>query len=321
MEEKSLMYKIDKARQFIAFGASVIVAVQICVILIEGSAICPNAGCELVEKQTTITPLGVNILGLLFFQAVFWLMRWQDGREKGDINWANGLLLAGLAAETVFLSYQLFVVKAFCGYCLLILFLVLLLNLLSGKRQVGIGTATAVAILVGFSLLRFSPAAGSSEKFSLKNGSYGTRTCVNPSKRIYLIFSEDCPHCVKVIRALDGCSSCELHLNPIDRIDDLQFSDLKQNSDYSPEINRSVLSMFGIGEIPVLVVDNHDGFQFIKGTRRIIDYISHACFMQEPSLYFDRSQFSDQENITAFSLDDGECSVEIDCNDPHIPEP
>lgn len=308
------MIRTERLKQIIAFGASVIVAIQIGVILINGSAVCPNAACELVEEQTTITPLGLNILGFLYFQSVFWAMRWQARNEMGVTNWISLLLVAGLAAESVLFSFQLFVIQAFCAYCLLVLALILLLNILNGKNQIWYGAALLVAIVIGFSVLRFNPVSASSKELSLEKGIYGTRTCVNPSKQIYLIFSEHCSHCIKVINALEGCNSCELHLNPIDRIDAFQFDGFKTNATFSAKVNRSILAMFGIDTIPVLLVENTDGFQFIRGTDRIIDYIHHACFMQEPTLYLDRSQFPDQEHITAFSMDEGECSVQIDCN-------
>lgn len=306
---------VERIKQIIALGAGVIVAIQTGIILFKGTALCPNAACELVEAQTTITPLGLNILGFVYFLTVFWMMRRQARSDQSVTNWVNLLLLAGLAAEAVLFSFQLFVVKAFCGYCLLILVLILAMNILSGTNQMWRGAALTAAVLIGFSVLRFNPVTASFQDVSLEKGIYGTRTCVNPSKQIYLIFSEDCPHCIQVINALEGCNSCELHLNPIDPIDDSQFRGFKPNAAYSTQANRTILSMFGIDTIPVLLVENPDGFQFIRGTQRIIDYIHHACFMQEPTLYLDRSQFPDQEHITAFSLDEGECSVEIDCDD------
>jgi uncharacterized membrane protein len=310
---------MERIKQIIAFGASLIVAAQIGIILVSGSAACPNEACKIVEQLTTITPLGLNIIGFLFFQAVFWVLRWHARRDGEGYSWPNLLLLAGLAAETVLFCFQLFVVRAFCAYCLFIFAVILVLNLLSGKKQVLSGASLAVAILIGFSVLSFRPATVSSETFALEKGIYGTRTCAEPTKQIYLIFSDDCPHCLSVIQALEECNSCDLHLNPIDRIEDLRFAGIEANPEYAPQVNRLILSMFGIKEIPVLLVDHQDGFQFIKGERRIIDYIRHACFKQEPTLYLDRSQYPDQEQISAFSEDEGECSIEIDCDDPGDP--
>lgn len=310
---------MNRIKQVIALGAGIIVAVQIGMILVSGSAACPNEACKIVEDLTTITPLGLNIIGFLYVLAVFWLFRRNGGRGGDGYNWPNLLLLAGLAAETVLFSFQLFVVRAFCAYCLFIFAVILVLNLLSGKKQVLSGATLAVAILVGFSVLSFRPATVSSDTFALEKGIYGTRTCAEPTKQIYLIFSDDYPHCLNVIEALEQCNSCDLHLNPINRVGDLDFAGVETNQEYAPRVNRLILSMFGIREIPVLLVDHQDGFQFIKAERRIIEYIRHACFKQEPTLYLDRSQFPDQDQISAFSEDEGECSIEIECDEAQAP--
>jgi hypothetical protein len=119
-----------------------------------------------------------------------------------------------------------------------------------------------------------------------------------------------------VIEALNGCNSCELHLNPIDRIETLEFEDIDPMPRYSPEINRQVLAMFGIEEVPVLLVKSKGDFSFIQGEEKIIEYISHACFTQAPTLYLNRSQLINSDHISAFLQDeDGKCSIDIDCED------
>jgi hypothetical protein len=67
--------------------------------------------------------------------------------------------------------------------------------------------------------------------------------------------------------------------------------------------------------IDVQSVINRVAADVVNQMEHIAHLFNHACFMQEPTLYLDRSQFPDQEHITAFSLDEGECSVEIDCDD------
>ncbi|MGB5986427.1 MAG: hypothetical protein WBG37_14065, partial [Desulfobacterales bacterium] len=274
----------NKIARIIALGTSIVIALQIVLILIRGSGVCFNDACKIVEEYTTITPLGLNLIGFLFFQALFWSLWWHDTRQAESHNWPNLLLLAGLAAETVLFSFQLYVVRSFCAYCLLIFAAILVLNLLRGRRQVLAGATLTLAILIGFSVLSFNPTMVSSQTFTLERGIYGTRTCAQPTKKIYLIFSEECPHCLKVVEALNNCNSCELHLNPIDQIETLHFDGVDLTATYSPQINRLILSMFGIQEIPVLLVDNQGDFSFIKGENKIIDYITHACFTQSPTL-------------------------------------
>jgi len=309
----------SKIRSIIALGTSLIIAVQIGIILVSGNAACPNEACEIVGQYTTITPLGLNILGLLYFLSVFWILRRSGSREgiyeSVGIDWPGLLLLAGLAGDTVLFAFQVFVVQKFCGYCLLILGLVLTLNLLGGKKQVLAALALALAVLISFSMLSFQPVTATSRDFSLEDGVFGTRTCAAPSKQIYLIFSKDCPHCLRVLESLESCNSCNLHLNPIDHISNPRFADVQPNESYSPEVNRQILAMFGIEEIPVLLVDNQGEFLFIKGEEKIIEYIMHACFTQEPTIFLDHSQYSDQSQIKAFLHGGDDCSIDINCGE------
>jgi hypothetical protein len=103
-------------------------------------------------------------------------------------------------------------------------------------------------------------------------------------------------------------------LNPIDRIESLEFMKLDLNPDFSPEVNRLVLGVLGIDTVPVLVVKTTDGYRFIKGEKKIVNYVSHACFTEADVMYYDKSNQADDEGITVITEEQGECSVEIDCD-------
>ena len=119
-----------------------------------------------------------------------------------------------------------------------------------------------------------------------------------------------------MIAALEECNSCDLNLNPIDAVGGLEFEGIVKRERYSPQVNRQILNVLGIDKIPVLLVEHSDGFQFIQGEQRIIDYIRHACFQPEPTLYLNRSRYPDKDQISAFSEDEGECSISVDCAEP-----
>ncbi len=306
---------MEKTARIIALVASFVVTVQIGMILVTGSAVCPTEACKIVEELTTIGPLGLNLIGVFYFLTLFGVLHWAGGRKDKRLSWVGLLLLAGLAAEMVLFSFQLIVVKAFCLYCLFIFAAILFLNILYGKKQILAGMAVAGAILIGFSLVNFKTVQ-SSTNFTLDEGVFGSRTCAAPTKELYLIFSDECPHCLEVIKALEECNSCNLHLNPIEEVGDLEFEGIVKRDHYSPYINRQILSIMGIDKIPVLLVEHTDGFQFIQGERRIIDYVRHACFQSEPTLYLNRSRYPDKEQISAYSEDEGECSVTVDCAEP-----
>jgi len=301
--------------QFLALSASLVIAVQIVYSLVNGSTICPNEGCELVERLTALSPLYFNILGLLYFQLVYWSFRIFKNKSLDGLNFSGLLLLAGLAVEGVLLAYQLFVAHVVCSYCILIFLFVILLNLVYGRKQLISGVTIVIAIIFSFSILTFLPARVSSQLYSLDSGSYGIKSCAEPSKKIYLIFSSDCSHCVNVIKALENCNSCDFYLNPIEKIDAFKVNDLELALSYSPEVNRLMLAILGIKEIPVLVVKDTAGFSFIKGEDKILNYVRHACFDTQPVLYLDQSFQAEGQEMTVLTEDGGECTLDIDCND------
>jgi hypothetical protein len=302
--------------QIIAIIASFITALQAVIGLIYGSIICPNSGCQVVEGLTAISPLYLNFLGLLFFQGVFWGLRFQKNKSTQSVDLLGIFLIAGLVFDSILLAYQIFVVQTFCGYCLLIFVLVLTLNLFYGKRQMVAGIAILGMTLFSFSALTFIPTGVLSQSEPLKTASYGLKSCSTPTKEIYLIFSSDCPYCENVLQTLSNCNSCDLYLNPIDNIDSLENMKLDLNPDFSPEINRLVLGVLGINSVPVLVVKSAEGYRFIKGEKKIVNYVSHACFTEADVLYYEDSIQAGDRGITVITDQEGECSVAIDCERP-----
>jgi len=302
-----------KIMRIVALGASAITAFQAVINLITGSSICPNAGCKVVESLTSISPLYLNILGFIFFQVVFWLLGNLKSKPGNGRYLVDLTLLGGLAFEAALLGYQLFVAHSLCSYCLLILVFVIILNILYGARQIAVGAAIFAAVVISFSIMALFPASASSQKYSLKNASYGIKSCASPNKEIYLIFSSDCPHCQQVIESLNNCNSCDLYLNPIDNISSLNIVGLEKNKSFSPGVNRLILEIFGIDSVPVLVVKDEESYRFIKGENQILNFIRRACFTHDEVLYFDKLPAAADKEITVLTEKDEECSVEIDC--------
>ena len=299
--------------RIVALGASVITAFQAVINLLTGSSICPNAGCKVVESLTSIPPLYLNSLGFIFFQVVFWLLGNLKSKPGTGRYWVGPVLLCGLAFESALLGYQLFVAHSLCSYCLLILFFVIILNILYGARQMAVGAAILSAVVISFSIMALLPASAGSQKYSLKDASYGLKSCASPTKEIYLIFSSDCPHCQQVIESLNNCNSCDLYLNPIDNISSLNIVGLELNKGFSPGVNRLILEIFGIDSVPVLVVKDEESYRFVRGENRILHFMRRACFTHDEVLYFDKSPAAADKEITVLTEEDEECSVEIDC--------
>jgi len=303
--------------RIIALIASLGVAVQVIITLFSGSGYCPSQGCKVVESLTLIPPLWLNVMGFIFFQAVFWSLRRLKGKTIFKIDPTALLLLGGLIFDASLLAYQVFVVQTFCAYCLVVFACVLGLNILYGVRQTIWGLTVLAAILFSFSILSFTPGKNHPDGFSLKAAAWGVRSCSTPTKEVYLIFSSTCPHCQKVIQSLDQCNSCDLYLNPIDDITALKLEGVERINTFSPQDNRHMLELLEIDTIPVLVSKGPDSYDIIRGEGNILNYLSSACFTDEDVLYLDSSMDSSEDGITIFSQETGECSVTIDCPDEH----
>jgi uncharacterized membrane protein len=302
-----------KIMRIVAMIASIIAGLQAAINLITGSSICPNAGCKVVESLTSISPLYLNILGCIFFQLVFWLLGNPKTKPRSNHYLVGPLLLCGLAFDSALMAYQIFAAHSLCSYCLLILFFVIILNILYGARQMAVGFAISSAVVISFSILTLFPTGAGSKPYSLKNASYGLKSCASPTKEIYLIFSSDCPHCRQVIETLNNCNSCDLYLNPVDNLSSLNISGLELNKSFSPQVNRLILEIFGIDSVPVLVVKDKESYRFVRGGNRILSFIRHACFTHDEVLYLDKSPADADREITVLTEKDEECSVEIDC--------
>lgn len=300
---------------------------QSAMLLARGEAFCFNEGCRIVEGLTRVSPLYINLAGLGFFLAVATLA-WRAPASGTVRRLLGTLLLAGVGAEGVLFGYQLFVAKTFCGWCLIVFGLIALLTLLAGGRQTLRAAGVFAAALVAFSALRFgvvrSPAGGR----ALDGGTFGVRRCENPAKQLYLVFSSNCPHCAEVLRALESCNSCNFHFNPIDPIAGLDLPGVEHSATWDPAVNRELLALLGIEEVPVLLVPGPEGMSVIRGEKRILAFIRAECFRAEPVLNIDPSRLLGEGSMELFrdEKDDG-CNVKVDCPeeekaaDPFAPSP
>jgi len=299
-------------------------AVQSTLQLVRGTAICLNEGCRIVEGLTRIPPVAINLAGLGFFITVA-ALAWRAPASKPARRLLGLLLLAGIAAEGVLFGYQMFVAKTFCSWCLVVFTLVALLNLLAGWRQALGAAAVFAASLMAFWALRFGviqPAAGGR---ALDGGTYGVRRCEAPAKQLYLFFSSTCPHCAEVLRALESCNSCNFHFNPVDRIAGLDLPGVERSASYDPAVNRGLLALLGIEEVPVILAPGPEGVSVIRGEQRILAYIRAECFRAEPLLNIDPSRALEDGSLQLFrdEKDDG-CNVTVECppgEEPNKTEP
>jgi len=262
-------------RAIIAFLASVLTAVQAFSIYIKGQAICFNNGCAIVDSLTTVSPLYVNIIGLVFFQVLFWCLLWgRDGSELWH-KFARLLLLAGLCAEAVLIFFQYAIATVFCSYCLVILSFIVLLNILFGPRQIFRGLVLYSAVTIACFGLQFRMASGSDSP--LEDGSIAQVIGAQQGVKLYLFFSSTCSHCEKVIEELQRDNKCTVRFNPIERIDGFAFPGSNISTEYNPAININFMKSLSLKEIPVLIAGEEQRTLVMKGEKRIIDYLAENC--------------------------------------------
>jgi hypothetical protein len=300
-------------------------AAQSALLLVRGEALCLNEGCRVVEGLTRVPPLYVNLAGFAFFLAAA-LLAWRAPANHAARRLLRTLLLAGIAVEGVLFSFQLLVAKAFCAWCLSVFALVVLLNLLAGARQVLGAAAVFAASLAAFAALRFGVVQPPAGGRALDGGTYGVRRCESPAKQLYLVFSSSCPHCAEVLRTLESCNSCNFHFNPIDRLEGLDLPGVERTHSWDPAVNRELLALLGIDEVPALLVPGPEGMSIIRGEKRILAFIRAECFRAEPVLNVDPSRLLGDGALELFrdEKDDG-CNVQVDCpegenvDDPFAP--
>jgi len=296
-------------------------AIQAALLFGSGKAICFNEGCRVIEGLTRVSPLYINLAGLGFFLAAA-VLGWRAPESQSVRRLLGLLLLAGIAAEGVLFGFQAFVAKAFCSWCLAVFALVALLNLLAGARQALGAAAVFAASFAAFSVLSFGvikPPAGGR---ALDGGTYGVRRCAAPAKQVYLVFSSTCPHCAEVLRTLESCNSCNFHFNPIDQIAGLDLPGVERSAAYDPGVNRGLLALLGIEEVPVLLAPGPEGMSVIRGEKRILAYIRAECFRASPVLNIDPSRLLGDGSLRLFrdEKDDG-CNVTVDCPPGQSPQP
>lgn len=310
------MTKTMNVSRLVALAGSILTLVQILLLVSENDGICFNDGCEIIDSLTTVPPVFFNIGGFFFFQAVFWGI-WLARQRRERMQYVNMLLLAGLAAEGVLVSFQYFIAQIFCSYCLIILALVVLLNVLGGLRHILTGVAVFTAVIIGFSSLQFTETK-STFMDSLDTGSFAVLAGQNSEQKRYLFFSSTCKHCEEVIESLQEENNCTIRFNPIDEITDFPLQKVQKTASYSTEVNRKLLTSMGINQIPVFLTVDQSGFQVIKGGGSIKRYLQENCTAQKISPAADSSidLFSPTDSDLLLNGLDDSCLTDTDCEDP-----
>lgn len=263
----------------VAFGGSLLTLVQIVLLESGLDGICFSGGCEIVDNRTKVSPVIFNFFGFVFFQITFW-GSWVGRRSKEMQFYLSMLLLAALAAEGALVSFQYFIVETFCTYCLIILSLVVLLNVLNGLHHALTGTAIFIATIIAFSSLQFESTTDvtvSKGINDLNKGAYAVLPGDKNKPKLSLFFSSTCPHCEKVIKSLEQGATCEVNFNPVSTVSRFPLTTLSTNEDYDIGVNRAFMTSLGQKSIPVLLVEQKRHIQVLSGGNAIMDYLDDSC--------------------------------------------
>lgn len=306
-----------------ALAASLLIGVQLCLIAWQGEAACLNEGCRVVEGLTRVSPLLFNLFGLLFFLVVGLttaLRRTWPAAERLTAL----LLLAAMAGEGVLLAYQYHVAREWCSYCLIIFCLVTLCNLLLGLRQVITGTMLVVAVNVAFALLRFEPVQ-TGKNIGLAAGTAAVRPGPAGARSVALVYANDCPHCMALLRKLPEFAACTIRLNPVGDPPPAAIPDLERINVFQPELNRQLLRLLQIDAVPILLVPENGGYQVIRSQTGIESFLQAHCTEPETSQPASPGQNVPEtsplpaEQSPPPSATDKECGVEVECGEPATP--
>ena len=260
---------------FCALIGCLITGVQSVLIYIQGEGVCFNEGCKIVDSLTLVDPLYFNIAGFFYFLlAAIGLSRARKGSNLWQ-RFTSLLLLAGLAAEAVLLSFQIIISQVLCSYCLIILALIVLANFFMGLKQMFKGIVVFSAVMIaGFSL---DYHGGAIAPKPLEHGTMARYQPENSNQRFVLFISSSCVHCQSVLDSLQDSPGCAVDFNPVDRYDGFSFPGAETVAGYKPRINLHFLKKLGIVEVPVLLDQQETSMVLIRGAETIKAYIGQQC--------------------------------------------
>lgn len=307
-----------------ALAASLLIGIQLCLIAWQGEAACFNEGCLIVEGLTRVSPFVFNLLGLLFFLLVGLIALFVRNRPIAA-RFLALLLLAAMTGEGVLLAYQYQVALTWCSYCLLILGLVALCNLIVGLRQFFSAAVLVAAVNIIFALLRFEPAQQAAQGRGLAAGTSAVLPGPVAGRSVFLIYSKDCPHCLALLRKLPEFAACTIRLNPIGDPPRVDIPGLERVTDFLPEKNLLLLRVLQIDAVPVLVVPENGGYRIIRSESGIEAYLQANCTeaVEAPAPVPETSDpgkapLPDLQSLLP-PAQEKECSVDIECAEPPQP--
>jgi len=215
-----------------------------------GRSICVSEGCGLVARLTRFGDLSTVLIGFvaLAFLAILSVLNLR--RQSGLVDSAiNLVLIAALAAEGFFVGYQIFWLPEVCLFCLSVfaLFFILgLLRLLAGWREMTAGFAAFALVLcfVGFVL----PPRGAA---------------LPSDKKMVLFYSTECKHCSEIKEEI---AKNKLDIHPV------------LVKEYT-----ATLRNLGVDSVPTLLVNSRSEKLLLTGKEAIRRYLAACQALEKPA--------------------------------------
>ncbi len=199
-----------------------------------GKSICQTEGCRIVESFVK----GGDILLLLIGMGLFATLLFFSLTKKFDLLHSL-ILISALSTEGYLLSFQAFVIREFCIFCLVVFAILLLSSLLRfvmGRKEL----VFAFFCFASLFLITYLVNPHISDFPSAK-------------QNYVLVYSKDCPHCKEVIQF------CEQMSIPVHKIEADKISGL--------------LKALNIKSVPVLYCNEGSEKKFIIGAENIKGYL------------------------------------------------
>jgi glutaredoxin len=216
---------------------------------LSGRSVCISEGCNLAVQYTRFGDLFMVAIGLLAVSGLAVLSGLNLKRQQPGIDFfIQIVLISALAVEGFFLSYQLFWLPELCLFCLTVfalIFILGLVRLLSGWKEVLFGFAALGAVLGIMSLIL--PPAG--KTFPLNH-------------KMVLFYSDDCQHCAELKTEIEK-KKLEVALVQVK-----EFS--------------ATLKNLGVDSVPTLFINGRYEKLFLTGKDSIRRYLETCSFQENP---------------------------------------
>jgi len=251
---------------------------QLIHIYINGHEICLNNGCKFIEELTNVPPFLFNLIGLIYFLALL-ILKLFEKKHNLIPRILNLFLICGASTEAVLLAFQKFIANNYCSYCIFLSCLLFLLILIRGFDIFLLSVSVLLSGILIFSLLNFSNAIIKQVNRGLISGSFAQVITESESNNIklFLIFSNKCPHCKKVLENIPPKLDIPLYLNPLSYISTMTYinskTKIKKFEHYKPIVNLFFIRIIRDTEVPILVIKKGNIINYIQGDKSIIKYL------------------------------------------------